>query len=65
MIMATLPTESYLDYQQSVSKKVNIKHFLVFTLFYPSLLVMERVSKNPTKTRSGPDFLKPEPEPDF
>ena len=26
---------------------------------------MERVSKNPTKTRSGPDFLKPEPEPDF
>ena len=28
-------------------------------------LVMERVSKNPTKTRPGPDFLKPEPELDF
>ena len=26
---------------------------------------MERIFKNLTKTRPGPDFLKPEPEPDF
>ena len=48
--------------QNTVGKKGETS---AIRLNYAYELVMERVSKNPTKTRPGPDFLKPEPEPDF